>query len=78
MSYFVCLFELRFNIPVNNFSIILGRSHRFLVINQYSGGVNVHCSMTQHVAAGGSNTGPLDSEFDALPLCHHAPQAILC
>ena len=25
----VCLFVLRFNIPVNNFSVMLGRSHSF-------------------------------------------------
>ena len=33
----VCLFVLRLNIPVNNFSVMSGRSHRFLgtVINQY-------------------------------------------
>ena len=26
---------LRFNVPVNNFSVMLGRNHRFLGINQY-------------------------------------------
>ena len=28
--YFVCLFVLRLNVPVNNFSVMSGRSHRFL------------------------------------------------
>ena len=27
-----CLFVLMLNVPVNNFSVILGRSHRFLGI----------------------------------------------
>ena len=27
---FVCLFVLRLNVPVNNFSVMSGRSHRFL------------------------------------------------
>ena len=26
----VCLFVLRLNVPVNNFSVMSGRSHRFL------------------------------------------------
>ena len=26
----VCLFVLKFNVPVNNFSVMSGRSHRFL------------------------------------------------
>ena len=36
---FVCLFVLRLNVPVNNFLVMSGRSHRFLVINQYFRGV---------------------------------------
>ena len=35
----ICLFVLRLNVPVNNFSVMSGRSHRFLVINQYFRGV---------------------------------------
>ena len=27
---FVCLIVLRLNVPVNNFSVMSGRSHRFL------------------------------------------------
>ena len=30
------VFVLRFNVPVYNFSVMLGRGHRFLDINQYS------------------------------------------
>ena len=30
------LFVLMFNVPVNNFSVMSGRSHRFLGFNQYS------------------------------------------
>ena len=26
----ICLFVLRLNVPVNNFSVMSGRSHRFL------------------------------------------------
>ena len=33
------LVVLRLNVPVNNFSVMSGRSHRFLVINQYFRGV---------------------------------------
>ena len=29
-DWFVCLFVLRLNVPVNNFSVMSGRSHRFL------------------------------------------------
>ena len=29
-NIFVCLFVLRLNVPVNNFSVMSGRSHRFL------------------------------------------------
>ena len=34
---------------VNNFSVMLGRSHRFLGITSTFWGENVSCSMTQHV-----------------------------
>ena len=33
----VCLFVLRFNIPVNNLSVTSGRSHHFLGFNLYYG-----------------------------------------
>ena len=36
------------NVPVNNFSVMLGRSHRFLGITSTIWGGNVSCSRTQH------------------------------
>ena len=43
-----CLFVLRLNVPVNNFSVISGQSHCFLGIT--SSFLNkVSCSRTQHV-----------------------------
>ena len=36
-----CLFVLWFNVPVNNFSVMSGRSHRFLGITSTFRGVNV-------------------------------------
>ena len=39
---------LRFNVPVNNFSVMSGRSHRFLGITSTFWEVNVSCSRTQH------------------------------
>ena len=41
--YFVCLFVLMlyYNVPVNNFSVMLGRSHHFLGITSTFRGVNV-------------------------------------
>ena len=38
---FVCLFVLTLNVPVNNFSVMSRRSHRFLGIISTFGGVNV-------------------------------------
>ena len=37
---------LRFNVPVNNFSVMSGRSHRFLGIYSTFWEVNVSCSRT--------------------------------
>ena len=33
----ICLFVFRFNVSVNNFSVMLGRSYFFFCINMYSG-----------------------------------------
>ena len=49
----VCLW-LRLNVPVNNFSVMSGRSHHFLVINQYFRGVKC--------LAQGHNTAAVDFE----------------
>ena len=45
---FVCLFGLRLYVTVNNFSVISGRSHHFLVITSTFWEVNVSCSRIQH------------------------------
>ena len=55
------------NVPVNNFSVMLGRSHRFLGITSTFWGVNVPCSRAQHgLTEWGSNPRPLDPESKAL------------
>ena len=43
-----CLFVLRLNVPVNNFSVMSGRSHRFLGNKPVLSGSKVSCSRTQH------------------------------
>ena len=45
---FLFLFGLRRYVPVNNFSVISGRSHRFLGITSTFWEVNVTCSRIQH------------------------------
>ena len=45
------------NAPVNIFSVMLGRSHRFLGITSTFGGVTVPCSRTQH---GSTRVGGLE------------------
>ena len=42
--FLVCL---KLNVPVNNFSVMLGRSHRFLGISSTLG-VYMSCTRTQH------------------------------
>ena len=42
------LVDMILSVPVNNFSVMLGRSHRFLGITSTFWGVNVPCSRTQH------------------------------
>ena len=66
----VCLFVLRFNIPVNNFSVMLRLCHRFLGINQYSGESLCSCSRTQHGAACEDRTQ--DLSILSLMLYHYA------
>ena len=46
--FFFCLFGLRLYVPVNNFSVMSGRGHRFLGITSTFWEVNVSCSMIQH------------------------------
>ena len=65
----ICLIELRFNIPVNNFSVMLGQSHCFLEVNQYFG--ELTCLAEGHnSAASGDQTK--DLSFQSLMLYHYA------
>ena len=69
------LFVLIFNIVFNTFSVMLGWSHRFLGINQYSGELNVPCSRTQHA------DGRRDRTHDHLiwnPMLYHHAMALPC
>ena len=59
---------LMLNVPVSNFSVMLGRSHRFLgIISTFffffffggGGGVNMSCSRTQHGDPRGARTPDL-------------------
>ena len=58
------------NVPVNNFSVMLGWSHRFLGITgyyQYFWKVNAPCSRTQHgLTRVGLEPPTLDPESEAL------------
>ena len=47
-DFILFLFGLRLYVPVNNFSIMSGQSHRFLGITSTFGEVNVSCSRLQH------------------------------
>ena len=49
----VCLFALRFNVPVNNFSVMSGRSHRNL---------GMYFSGSKSVFAQGHNTAEVGIE----------------
>ena len=46
MKQILFLVCLKLNVPVNNFSVILGRSNHFLGIITLGGGVNMSCSRT--------------------------------
>ena len=48
LDLFVCLFGLRLYAPVNNFSVMSGRSHHFLGITSTISEVNASCSRIQH------------------------------
>ena len=65
-------FVLRLNVPVNNFSVMSGRSQRFLGLTSTVRGSFVLLKDTTRCRLWGSNTEPLDSESDALPLRHSA------
>ena len=58
---------LLFNVPVNNFSVMLGRSHSIQGIYQYFGELKVSCSRTLH---GGLGVRTLDLSLRS-PKLHH-------
>ena len=62
------------NVPVHNFSVMLGRSHRFLRITSTFWGVNVPCSRTQHgLTRVGLEPPTSGSGVQGLPPGHRAP-----
>ena len=64
---FLVWFWLLFNVPVNNFSVMLGLSHCFLGIYQYFGELKVSCSRTLH---GGRGVRTLDLSLGSQTLYH--------
>ena len=68
-------FFLRFNVPVNNFSVLLGRSHRFLgIFYQCFSGSKCVFAQGHNTAEVGIEPRPLTPESEALPLCRRAPK----
>ena len=67
------LFVLRLNVQVNNFSVLSGRSQRFLGLTSTVESKCVLLKDTTRCRLWGSNPGPLDSESNALPQRHRAP-----
>ena len=53
---------------MKSFLVMSGRSHRFLGVNQYSGDLMCLARRPSTLPSVGIDPGPLDSEFDALPL----------
>ena len=68
----ICLFVLRLNIKVNNFSVMSGRSYY-----QYLRGVE--CLAQGHnMAEVGFEPLTSCSEYDAVPLSHRTPNQNIC
>ena len=82
LLYLLISFLFLFNVPVNNFTVISGRSNRFLGIISTFWEVNVSCSRTQHgdpsedrtpTSHSGfrrSTTRPLHLSLALLPILH--------
>ena len=66
-----------FNVPVNNFSVMVGRSHLFLGITSTFRRVNVSLLKDTARRRYVSNPRPLAPESEALPLGHCAPPCML-
>ena len=59
-------FGLMLNIPVNNYSVMLGKSHHFLGITSIFGGKYVLLKDRTRQPECGSNPGPLDPQSEVL------------
>ena len=72
-------FGLMLNVAVNNFSVILRRSHRFLGVTSTFLGVNMSCSRTQHGDPSRAQTPDLwIRSLRCKPPGHRAPAADQC
>ena len=71
----ICLFVLRFNVPVNNFSVMLGRSHRYLGIKQYSG--ELMCFAQGHNTVILVGIEPMTSRFEVRRSTTRPPRPLL-
>ena len=71
---FVCLFVLMLNVPVNNFSVMTGRSHCFLSFTSIFWEYFNCLAQGHNTAVVGFQPRFLAPESDAVPLSHHAPQ----
>ena len=69
VNSYICIVVLRLNVPVNNFSVISGRSHRFLGNKPVLSGSKVSCSRTQH---GGGRSRTPDLSLRSPTLYHWA------
>ena len=72
------LFVLRFNVQVNNFSVMSGRSHCFLGLTSTLWSKCVLLKNTTHCCQWGLNPGPLNFKSDPIPVRHRAPYLVLC
>ena len=85
-----CLFVLMFNVPVNSFSVMSGRSHRFLGFNKYT--TQLMClaqghntvtlvgieAWTSRFGVQRSTTMPLGSCFFSFCIQSLKPPSIVC
>ena len=69
------VFEFRLNVPVNNFSVMSGRRHRFLGITITLWEVDVSCSRIQHGDPSEDQTPDLSLQS---PMLYHQSTAPLC
>ena len=70
-------FGLMLNIPFNNFSVMLGQSHRFLGITSTFGGKYVLLKDTTQRPEWGLNYQPLDPESEVLTIRPPGPPTLV-